>query len=308
MPRRPRLTYLRAFDASARNLSFSLAAKELNLTQAAVSQQIKKLEYALGAALFIRHNRSLTLSESGKDYYRTVRDILDRLDNETDLLFPDARNSIVSLYCTPSIATLWLAPRLRDFHTLHPEIEVHLRTADVMPNKYRARENHLEIMRSPQNADLTTNMQKLWDAQIFPVCSPEFEERWGPFSSPDHVCQQDLIHTMGYNNDWHRWAHIYTNPDTQVNSGFSVDGLVISVEAACRGEGLILGRSPLIDAFLQDGRLVRALPNNPGLTSAYYLKSETGGTKRKHIKIFADWILDQARNKTASGIFSPTRR
>lgn len=295
MPRRPRLNYLRAFDASARNLSFSLAAQELCLTQAAISQQIGQLENALGAELFVRHNRSLTLSESGKAYYQVVREILDRLDSVTDQLFPDAGKTVVVVHCTPSIATIWLAPRLRDFHTLHPEIEVHLRTTDFLPNKFRGQGNDLEILRLPPDTEPAENMLKLWEARIFPVCSPDFLACHGPFLTPDQLCRQDLIHTLGYSNDWHRWARVYASSGTLVSSGFSVDGLVISVEAACRSEGIILGRSPLIDTFLQDGRLVEALPGNPGLTTPYYLRMASRAPKMRYLQVFADWILSQAR-------------
>lgn len=294
MPRRPRLTYLRAFDASARNLSFSLAAKELNLTQAAVSQQIRHLETALGTPLFIRHHRSLTLSEMGKAYYQTVREVLDRLDSVTDQLFPLTGKSIVSLHCTPSIATLWLGPRLNEFSKLHPEIEIHLRTTDFLPANISGRSKNLEIIRMPSGTSPAAGMQKLWDANIFPVCSPEFLDRNGPFDSPDQVCQQDLIHTLGYNNDWHRWANCYAKPGTLVNSGFRVDGLVMSVEAACRGEGIILGRSPLIDDFLRDARLVEALPETFCLTTSYFLKTTSRAPNNRSATVFADWILNEA--------------
>ena len=294
MPRRPRLNYLRAFDASARYLSFSNAAQELNLTQAAISQQIKKLEDTLGAPLFIRHNRSLTLSESGKAYYQVVREVLDRLDNVTDQLFPDARKSIVTIHCTPSIATIWLAPRLRDFHKLHPDIEVHMRTTDILPEKYRAQGSDLEIMRMAADAKPGKTLRKLWEARIIPVCSPEYLDQHGPFRTANELCEQELIHTLGYGNDWHRWASVYATGDVQVSSGFSVDGLVISTEAACRGEGIILGRTPLLDAFLRDGRLVEALPSNLGLSTSYYLKSDAVSPNKKSVKVFADWILSQA--------------
>ncbi len=294
MPRRPRLTYLRAFDASARNLSFSLAAKELNLTQGAVSQQIRHLETALGTPLFIRHYRSLTLSEMGKSYYQTVREVLDRLDSVTDQLFPETGKSLVAMHCTPSIATMWLAPRLREFAKLHPDIEIHLRTTDILPDRFSGQGKDLEIVRLPPGAAPTAAMRKLWDAAIFPVCSPEFLNRNGPFDSPDQICRQDLIHTLGYDNDWHRWANIYAKTGTRVNSGFRVDGLVISVEAASRGEGIILGRRPLIDTFLHDGRLVEALPGNPGLTTPYFLKTTSRAPKRRSAKVFADWILNEA--------------
>ncbi len=302
MPRRPRLTYLRAFDAAARHLSFSLAAQELNLTQAAVSQQIKQLESALGAALFLRHNRSLTLSESGKAYYQAVREVLDRLDSVTDQLFPDTNTTIVTVHCTPSIATIWLAPRLRDFHKRHPEIEVHLRTTDILPDKFRGHGNDLEIIRLAADAKPDETMRKLWDAQILPVCSPEYLASHCPIHSPDHLCEHDLIHTLGYVNDWHRWARIYASPGVRVNSGFSVDGLVISIEAACRGEGIILGRKPLIDRYLQDGRLVEALPGNPGLKTPYFVKMAARAPRRRSTRILADWIFNQAHSEySASG-------
>ena len=292
MPRRPRLTYLRAFDASARFLSFSLAAQELNLTQAAVSQQIKQLETALGAALFIRHNRSLTLSESGKAYYQVVREVLDRLDSTTDQLFPSPETSTVTIHCTPSIATIWLAPRLRDFHALHPEIEVHLRTTDLSTDKLRNHTSELEIARLPPGTDPSDTMRLLWKAQIIPVCSADFLARNGPFHSADDLCRQDLIHTLGYANDWHRWARKYASSDTVVNSGFSVDGLVISIEAACRGEGIILGRRPLIDRHLSNGQLVEALPGNPGLVAPYFVKTEIRASRSA--RVLADWIVEQA--------------
>ncbi|WP_162848102.1 LysR substrate-binding domain-containing protein [Litoreibacter halocynthiae] len=297
MPRRPRLTYLRAFDASARYLSFSLAAQELNLTQAAVSQQIKLLETALGASLFLRHNRSLTLSESGTAYYHVVREVLDRLDSVTDQLFPDTGKTIVTVHCTPSIATIWLAPRMRDFHALHPNIEVHLRTTDILPDKYRGQSNDLEIVRQSRDAEPDEAMSKLWDVQILPVCSPDYLAGRGPVRSADRICELDLIHTLGYENDWHRWARLYASPKVEVKSGFSVDGLVISIEAACRGEGVILGRKPLIDDYLQDGRLVEALPGNPGLTTAYFIKIAARAPGRRPIKLLADWIVDQAHQE-----------
>lgn len=297
MPRRPRLNYLRAFDASARYLSFSMAAQELNLTQAAISQQIKHLEQALGTTLFVRHNRSLTLSESGRAYYQVVREVLDRLDTVTDQLFPDSQKAIVTVHCTPSIATIWLAPRLREFHRQHPEIEVHLRTTDSLPPQYRGQGNDLEIVRLSPDTHPDANLRKLWDARIIPVCAPEFLNQNGPFLSPDHLCEQELIHTLGYENDWHRWARVYASPGVRLKSGFSVDGLVISIEAACRGEGIILGRKPLIDSYLMDGRLTEALPGNPGLKTGYFIRASAPASGRRSTRILADWIVEQAHSE-----------
>lgn len=294
MPKRHRLNYLRAFDAAARSLSFSLAAQELNLTQAAISQQIRQMEETLGAALFVRHNRSLSLSENGKAYFLVVREVLERLDSVTDQLFPDADKSIVSVRCTPSIATIWLAPRLRDFHRTYPKIDVHIRTIDIPTDRTLTRHGELEILRLPPDTDPQPHMRKLWNARIFPVCAPAFLARYGPFDTPQTLCQQELIHTLGYSNDWHRWARVFGGQDTGVASGLTVDGLNISIDAACRGEGIMLGRRPLIDAHLADGRLVPAIDPELCLRSDYFLQTNSKAQNWRAGRILADWLLESA--------------
>ena len=202
---------------------------------------------------------------------------------------------IVTVHCTSSVASIWLAPRIADFHAQHPDVQIHLRTAEFPADQIVERGTDLSIVRLPANTEPEEKMRKLWDARIFPVCSPEYLARHGPFASPDQLCGQDLIHTLGYNNDWHRWARKFASPRTQVKAGFSVDGLVISIEAACRSEGIILGRSPLIDPFIQNGRLVEALPGNPGLKSSYLLTTGSRAPNKRSTKLFVEWIVRQAK-------------
>ena len=294
MPRRPRLNYLRAFDAAARRLSFSLAAQELNLTQAAVSQQIRQLEAALGAALFIRHNRSLTLSEAGRAYFQVVREVLDRLDNVTDQLFPDQAKVIVTVHCTPSVAALWLGPRLRAFHATVPGIEVHLRTTDILPDRYRARGNDIEIIRLGPGEALGEHMRPLWEARIIPVCAPGYLAEAGPFENAAAVCRTELIHTVGYGNDWHRWAREFAGPEVSVASGMTMDGLMLALDAACRGEGVMLGRRPLIDGHLRDGRLVEVLPGHGGLVTRYAMRLAERSPNGRAVRRLADWMAAEA--------------
>ena len=290
MSKRPRLNYLRAFDAAARCLSFSRAGEELHLSQAAISQQIRQLEKALGAALFIRGNRSLSLSENGKAYFLVVREVLDRLDTVTDQIFPGTEKSIVSVRCTPSIASIWLAPLLRDFHREHPEIDVRIRTIDMLPDALRPHQSELEILRNPSEGRAQGNLHKLWDAEIFPVCAPEYLRQYGPFSTPQDVIGQELIHTLGYSNDWHRWARVFGAGQVAA-TGLTVDGLNIALDATCRGEGIMLGRRPLMDACLEGARLVPAMQQNLSLWSAYYLRVPVRSPNLKSSRILADWLL-----------------
>ena len=290
MPRRPRLNYLRAFDAAARKLSFSLAAEELNLTQAAISQQIRQLEEAMGAALFIRFNRSLKLSEAGVAYSLVVRAVLDRLDTVNDQIFTDTDKNTISVRCTPSIAK-WLAPRLRTFCQIYPETNVRIRTIDLMPDKFQQQRSELEILRLPVDVEPGENMYKLWDAEIFPVCAPDFLVKSRPFDRPEDLLMQELIHIVGYGNDWHRWARVFASPGVTVPTGLTVDGLNIALDAACRGEGIVLGRRPLIDIYLEDGRLVRAIEGEASLFTSYYLQVNTHSANWRITRILTDWLI-----------------
>ena len=126
--KRPRLNVLRTFEAAGRRLNFSTAAKDLNISQAAVSQQIRQLEKYLNTELFVRHHRQLFLTGTGSAYLEAVHEALDRLDTVTDQLFPGRQSQSVTLHCTASVAALWLAPQLGAFRKLHPNIDLRIRT------------------------------------------------------------------------------------------------------------------------------------------------------------------------------------
>ncbi|MGI9291294.1 MAG: LysR family transcriptional regulator, partial [Gammaproteobacteria bacterium] len=113
--KRPRLNILRTFEAAGRRLSFSQAAEDLKISQAAVSQQIRQLEAYLDTALFIRHHRRLSLTSTGQAYLDAVHEALDRLDSVTDQLFPGRHHPTVTLNCTSGVAALWLVPQLKAF-------------------------------------------------------------------------------------------------------------------------------------------------------------------------------------------------
>ena len=128
--KRPRLNILRTFEVAGRHLSFSLAAKELNITQAAVSQQVRHLEQYLGANLFVRHHRRLSMTSTGVAYLDGVHEALNRLDTITDQLFPDRPHQVVIIRCTSSVALLWLSPHIKDFQAHNPDIDLQIRTLD----------------------------------------------------------------------------------------------------------------------------------------------------------------------------------
>lgn len=294
-----KLNYLRAFDAAARHLSFSAAAEEMNLTQAAVSQQIAKLEHALAATLFIRRNRALSLSEHGQAYALVVREVLDRLDTVTANTFSLKERGAVSVRCTPSVASLWLAPRLAAFQRLHPGISVRIQTLDLFSDRRKPRQDDLTIFRAPAGQRLDADTRLLWTAEIFPVCAPTYLARCGTFAGPRDIAGCDLIEILGYENNWHRWLRSFAQGAPTAEPAITVDGLIIAIEMACRGEGMILGRTPMIDAFLADGRLVRAV-EGASLFSSYYLKVRANASKHAPARYLADWMCREAAGSSGA--------
>ncbi|MBL6933477.1 MAG: LysR family transcriptional regulator [Rhodospirillales bacterium] len=291
--RRPRLNVLRTFETAARHLSFSLAANELNISQAAVSQQMRQLETYLDAALFIRHHRRLSLTGTGHAYMEVVHEALDRLDTVTDQLFPDRPHQVVSLRCTASVATLWLAPQLGAFQKKNPEIDLRIRTLEQDFSGKEFSGDDMEIVILSESAN-DPNAFKLLRSTITPVCSPKlFSDKDNP-ANPSDILTFELIHVLGYDDDWHRWFRRYGLVDVAVPRGLSVDGSLIAIEAAVRGDGVMLGRRPFIDDYLQSGELVEVFPRPYHLQADYYLRRRARTKGRRASEVVAKWLVELA--------------
>jgi LysR family glycine cleavage system transcriptional activator len=292
MMKRPRLNALRAFEAAGRHLSFSVAGEELGVSQAAVSQQIRQLESTLDARLFARRNRGLSLTSVGDAYHLAVHEALDRLDAITDQLFPGARDHVVTVQCTPSVATLWLIPRLGQLHAAHPNIDLRIVTLASGPGGGGAGLVDIEIATlDPGTAG--SNCRELMTARIAPVCAPSLL-RGGRLSRPSDVLQFDLLHVLGYRDDWHRWFRSTGLSDQKVPGGVSFDGSLMALEAAVNGDGIMLGRRPFIDPHLQSGDLVLAFGDRHALTTTYYLRWPEAARNRRDVTAVMDWLVGMA--------------
>ncbi len=298
--RRPRLNSLRVFEAAGRRLNFSAAAAELNISQAAVSQQIRQLEAYLNAALFIRQHRQMSLTSAGKTYLIAVHEALDRLDSITDQLFPDTSTKTVTLRCTSSLATLWLAPQLGSFQKSHPDIELHIRTLDQDYAGNSLIDAELEIVISSEG-DSDPDLCALLRSIITPVCAPALLPDQSTLSVPADVLALPLIHVVGYEDDWHRWFRHFHLQDVNVPRGLSVDSSLIAIEATQRGDGVMLGRRPFINHHLQSGELVEAFAEPYHLHTDYYLRHCVTGEKQQSIQHVKTWLLGLAAEATTTG-------
>ena len=292
MPRRlPSLDALRVFEAAARHLSFTQAADELHVTQAAVSQRIRSLEESLGVPLFRRLNRTLLLSDDGQALYQPVRDALDQMADAVESLRAGDAAGVLTVTTIDSFAATWLVPRLKRFRGAHPEIDVRISTSDTLLDL--TREDMDMAVRYGRGDWPNLDVVRLMTEEVFPVCSPALLERGPPLEKPADLARHTLIHDSLHEN-WRMWLLAAGAPgvDAARGPGYYLSNLV--VQAAVAGEGVAIGRSVLVADELASGRLVKPFDVSLPVEFAYYVVSPRATKDRPKIKAFRAWWLQEA--------------
>ncbi len=296
----PPLNGFHVFECAARHLSFTRAAKELYVTQAAVSQQIKQLEQNLGFKLFHRLTRQLALTDEGKRLAEEVRTSLTRLVDVINELQEDEDNGVLALSILPSFAMKWLIPRLNDFNQKHPEILLHfhteMRMADFMTDKVDM------AIRYGRGGYEGLNVTYMMKDEIFPVCSPQLLEKSEPIHQPEDLLNHVLLYYIEQDQlpiphrDWVTWFNAagVNVTDVDFNEGMAFSATHIVLEAAITGTGIALGRTALVSEDLAAGRLVRLFDYHVQSQNAYYIVSPEAIAETFKIKTFREWLLAQA--------------
>ena len=291
--RLPPLNGLRAFEAAARQLSFTRAADELGVTQAAVSHQVKALEARLGVQLFRRANRALLLTEEGQRYLPEVRDAFDLIAAATEKLRRHESSGQLTVSVTTSFASTWLVPRLARFRDVHPEIDV----------RVHADEDAVDFGRN--NVDLAVRYglgkwphlkaTKLFGETYHPVCSPALLTGPKPLRDPADLRHHTLLHEEHMAIDWAVWLRTAGVEDVDASRGPVFNRGSMVFQAAVAGQGVALGRSPLTDDDLAAGRLVRLFEVSLPGKWAYYIVCPEGSAERPKLVAFTDWLLSEGR-------------
>lgn len=283
---------LRVFEAAARHLSFTRAALELNVTQAAVSHQVKALEDWLGLKLFRRLNRSLLLTDVGQAYLPTVREGFERLIEGTDRLHRRDRGGVLTITAVASFAAKWLVPRLGRFQAQHPEIDVRIST-EVRVVDF-AREDFDMGIRYGGGIWPGLRVDHLMAEDIFPVCSPALLDADRPLGEPADLRHHTLLHD-DMREDWRMWlmAAGVEGVDPTRGPGFSQSSMV--VQAAIEGLGVALGRSVLVADDLAAGRLVKPFDVSLSARYGYYVVCPLATADRPKIADFRNWLLREAK-------------
>jgi len=288
----PPLNWIRAFEASARHLSFTHAATELNLTQAAVSNQIKGLENQLGCVLFIRLARGLELTNAGQAYLPAVQESVERLKAATQEIFGQGRNKQLTVNINLSFLTAWLAPKISRFVAQHPDINLRMTTSiwdsfidDSADNDLEIRYGHGE-WKGKQVDRLT------WD-ELVPVCSPGYLKASAPLTTPDDIANHTLLHVYGYEEGWGYWLSQTEHRPIEINQNFQFDNLATTLEMAANGVGLALGRTHLVDEMVKSGKLVIPLEQKVATEEAFYLVYTRSKLNCPQAVAFRNWLLEE---------------
>lgn len=292
--RLPTLNGLRAFEAAARHLSFTRAAEELNVTQAAVSHQIKGLEEQLGQELFRRIGRGLQLNEAGQQLFPHVRDGFDQLAKGIREIARDDAAGALNLSTFASIASAWLVPRLGGFRRLHPEIDVRMSIGDRLTD-FRNDDVDIAIRYGKGEWDGADSVF-LMSEDIYPVISPELLASGPPLREPaDLLTYRDdypLLHDV-MPEDWGMWFASAGLPDADIAHGYELEHSHLIYQAAMAGEGVALGRSVLVRDALMSGRLVRLFDTALPAGFGYWLVAAPATWRRPKVRAFRDWLLEE---------------
>ncbi len=290
--RLPPLNALRAFEAAARHLSFTKAADELNVTQAAISHQVKALEERLGVVLFRRLNRALLLTDAGQGFLPPLREAFDQMAAATERLRVDDSRGVLTLTTLPSIAARWLVPRLGRFREAHPDIDLRIDASQHLTDFVR--ENVDIALRYGGGEWDGMRADRLMTEDFFPVCSPRLLDSDPPLREPADILHHTLLHDNSP-TDWTMWflAAGIEGGDPTRGPAFTDSSLVL--QAAAEGQGVALGRGVLAAADLEAGRLVRPFDLSLEAKYAYYLVCPQATAESPKIASFRAWLLAETK-------------
>ncbi|MGA3404002.1 MAG: transcriptional regulator GcvA [Acetobacteraceae bacterium] len=286
----PSLNGLRAFEAAARRLSFTLAAAELNVTQTAISHQIRRLEDQLGIRLFERRNRGLALTREAQGYLPSVRAAFDDLRQATARLQRPGRDELLVVSTTASLAAKWLVTRMAAFQDAHPGIEVRITTSAHLVD-FRREQVDMAVRYGRGNwAGLRA--QWLMAEDIFPVCSPALLNAAKPLRRPEDLAHHTLLHATVSREDWQLWLTAAGLPTAlATRRGLSFDQSFMATQAAMEGLGVALGRTPYVETDIAAGRLVVPFDVVLPADAGFYIVAPDDTFDTPKIALFRDWLI-----------------
>ena len=292
------LNSLRAFEASARHLSFVKAADELFVTPAAISQQVKLLEEYLGLQLFRRLPRGLLLGEAGQILLSELREVFLRLDKAMERVLESDSRGALTISVAPMFAAKWLVPRLQKFDTLFPDIDVRISSSLGVVDFQR--DNFDIAIRLGHGKYPGLRSIKLFDESISPMCSPRLLEGKNALHDPEDLRHHVLLHddSLGFDTaapNWDKWLKAVGARQIDTSRGPHFSQPDHALQAAIDGAGVVLGWQYLAADDLAVGRLVKPFRLVLPLEAAFYLVFPEAYADRPKVVAFRDWLIEESK-------------
>jgi LysR family glycine cleavage system transcriptional activator len=290
MRRLPPLNALKAFEAAARSESFTRAAGELNVTQGAVSHQVKALEQTLGIKLFNREHQRLAITEAGREYLAVVRDAFDRIAVGTAHILQRQRSGVLTVSTSSDFAAKWLVHRLGRFAESHPDID--LRVSAAAHRVDFAREDVDLAVRHGDGEWPGLDAVRLCYEELFPVCSPKLIAGRNRITEPSDLLKFPLLRL----DDWQTWTRWFAAAGISdpVAHGPALNSASMLIDAAVDGQGIALARTALAAWDLINGRLVRPVDVSLKLSNTYWIVGPKATAAVPKVATFRNWLLAEA--------------
>lgn len=281
----PPLTWLRAFEATARHLSFTRAASELNLTQSAVSQHVRSLEAFLARDLFVRKARALELTEDGANYLPSLREAFDLISSSTQAFTGTDRGRNLILQCNMAFSVFWLASRLQRLYERCPWLVLNIVTPIWDPERHAA--NAAVEIRFGRLEDMSDAAVRLSRESFFPVCAPCYRDAASEFETAT------LFDCAGTTGTWASWFKTKGKPFSRTGEINLTSTYVIAITAALNGAGISMAHDTLAFDLLEKGDLIRPYGHSAPMTESYFLLSPSAHAQTPATRAFLNWMQEE---------------
>jgi len=287
----PPLNALRAFEATARLLTLSAAAAELNVTPSAISHQVKSLEDSLGVHLFRRANRRLILTADGRALLPGLSDAFRRIAAAVSELETNQRQGVLTISMLETLAMHWFMPRLPNFQSAHPDIEVRISTTTRMIDFER--EDIDLAIRHGQGKWPGLAADFLFPLEIMPVCSPTLATGATPLKTPADLKAHILLHTTARASDWPNWLASANVAGLVPARALTFEKTNFALAAAMKGIGIAITDRHIVMDDLESGRLIAPFDHVLGEDTGYYLAYPLERAAHPKTRLFRDWLMQE---------------
>lgn len=288
--RLPSLKYLRTFQIAGRHLSFRAAAEALSITPSAVSHQIRNLESFLGVPLFVRHTRSLSLTDAGRNYFEFLDGMFARLEAETQQLWTQFGRRIVRLCVPPFFSSEALLPRLSSFQESAPDMDIRVSTQPSAMKTHPA-EADLSVLLGTDNwPGLIT--YPLLARRVVAACAPFLCDQQG-LRAHANLDGQTLIVHESRPDAWEHWAAMLGIAAPQPRKLIRFDSMAAVVRAAEQGLGIALVSWPLTRAWVESGALVRLFGEELETGEYFFLAHRQEDASRPEVRHLIHWMISE---------------